>query len=82
MKTIFINVDHAQIAGAFDAGGKRTDSRQFREICYEVAAVEYSIALPYEKLERMELYPAEDALFDVKDTIDRAIKRFIELVHA
>jgi len=80
-KTIFINLDHPQIASAFDAGGKRTDARQFREICYEVAAVEYAIALPFEKLEKDELYHAEDALFDVKHTIDRVTKRFMQILY-
>ena len=80
-KTILINLDHPQIASAFETGGNSTDSREFREVCYEVAAVEYAIALPYEKLEKDELYPAEDALFDVKETIDRVTKRFMEHFH-
>ncbi|MEM3907178.1 MAG: ATP-binding protein [Nitrososphaerota archaeon] len=80
-KTIYINLDHPQIARALEAGGNRTDSRQFREICFEVAAVEYAIALPYEKLERSEGYYApEDALFDVKETIDRVIKRLTDIM--
>ena len=57
------------------------DESRFLEVCYEVAAVEYAIALPYEKLEKDELYPAEDALFDVKETIDRVTKRFMEHFH-
>ena len=77
-KTIFINLDHPQIASAFEIGGNTTDSRQFREVCYEAAAVEYAIALPYEKIEKDELYPAEDALFDVRETIDRVTKRFMQ----
>ena len=77
-KSIFINLDHPQITSAFETGGKTTDSRQFLEVCYEAAAVEYAIALPYEKLEKDELYPAEDALFDVRETIDRVTKRFIQ----
>ena len=84
-KTIFINLDHPQIASALEIGGNSTNSREFREVCYEVAAVEYAveyaIALPYEKLEKDELYPAEDALFDVKETIDRVTKRFMEHFH-
>jgi hypothetical protein len=68
----------SQIANAFETGGNTTSSRQFREICYEVAAVEYAIALPYEKLEKDELYHAEDALFDVRDTIDRVTKSFVQ----
>jgi hypothetical protein len=77
-KTIFINLDHPQIASAFETGGNTTDSRQFREVCYEAAAVEYAIALPYEKLEKDEHYPAEDALFDVRETIDRVTKSFMQ----
>jgi len=77
-KTIFINLDHPQIASAFETGGNSTSSRQFREICYEAAAVEYAIALPYEKLEKDELYHAADALFDVRDTIDRVTKSFVQ----
>ena len=80
-KMILINLDHPQIASAFETGGNSTDSREFREVCYEVAAVEYAIALPYEKLEKEELYPAEDALYDVKETIDRVTKRFMEHFH-
>ncbi len=79
-KTIFINLDHPQIASAFETGGNSTDSREFREVCYEVAAVEYAIALPYEKLEKDKLYPAEDVLFDVKETIDRVTKRFMQVL--
>ena len=77
-KTIFINLDHPQIANAFETGGNSTSSRQFREICYEAAAVEYAIALPYEKLEKDEFYHAADALFDVRDTIDRVTKSFVQ----
>ena len=79
-KTIFINLDHPQIASAFETGGNTTDSRQFREVCYEAAAVEYAIALPYEKLEKDEHYPAEDALFDVRETIDRVTKSFMQVL--
>lgn len=79
-KTININMDHPQIASAFDAGGRQTKSRQFREISYEVAVVEYALALPYERLERMDYYPAEEALFDVSETIDRVTKRFVKLL--
>ena len=82
-KTIFINLDHPQIASAFEAGGRRTDARQFREICYEVAAVEYAIALPFEKIERSEsVYHAEEALWEVKDTIDRVTKRIMEVLYS
>jgi hypothetical protein len=81
-KTIFINLDHPQIASAFEAGGKRVESHQFREISYEVATVEYALALPHEKYEKGELHDASDALFEIKETIDRMTKRFVTLLHS
>ena len=80
-KIIFINLDHPQVANAFEAGGKRVESRQFREICYEIAAVEYAIVLPHEKAEQSEIYLASDALFDVRDTINRITRQFVGLSH-
>jgi hypothetical protein len=77
-KTIFINLDHPQVGGAFDAGGGQTDARQFREMCYEVAAVEYALALQYEKVEQEELSDAAEALYDVRETINRISRRFME----
>lgn len=79
-KTILINLDHLQIANAYNAGGKQTDSLQFREMCYEVASVEYALAVPFEKLERDEFYHASDALFDVRETINRVTMRFSRLL--
>lgn len=77
-KTIFINLEHPQMASAFEAGGRRVDSRQFREICYEVAMVEYALALPHEKAEKEPFYDASDALFDVRETLNRITRRFVE----
>ena len=80
-KTIHINLDHPQIASAFEAGGEQVDAQQFRETCYEVAAVEYAVALPHEKIEQDELYRAEDALWEVRDNIDRVSKRFVRILY-
>jgi hypothetical protein len=74
-ETILINLDHLQIAGALEAGGGKTDSRQFREICHEVAAVEYAIVFQYKKLERDE-QEATFVLDDLRNTINRVTKRF------
>ena len=79
-KTIWINLDHPQISGALSAGGGNIEGRQFRDVCYEVAAVEYALAVPYERLERDEHYEAADALYDVKDTINRVTRRFTQVL--
>jgi Histidine kinase-, DNA gyrase B-, and HSP90-like ATPase len=76
-RTIVINLDHPQIASAYNASGKNTESRQFLEISYEVAVVEYAQAIPFEKIEQAgEQYQASEALFDVGDTINRLSRRF------
>lgn len=80
-KTIFINLDHPQVSYAFDNSGKSVESRQFREICYEIAAVEYAMVLPHEKVEKDELYDASDALYDVRETVNRIVRKFMVTLH-
>jgi hypothetical protein len=80
-KTIYINLDHPQIASVLEVSGRRISDRQFRQICYEVAAVEYALAIPHEKIERNDIYDASDALYDVKDTINRITKRLIQALY-
>ena len=80
-RTIVINLDHPQIASAYHSSGKNTESRQFREISYEVAIVEYAQAIPYEKIDQEgDLYQASAALFDVRDTINRLARRIAEVL--
>ena len=81
LKKIWINLDHPQIANAFDASGRQVDARQFREICCEVAAVEYAIILQYEKLEKYEQH-ADEALDEVRLTINRITSRFVQLLYS
>lgn len=70
IRTIVINLDHPQISRAMRDGGS-IESKQFREMTYEVAFVEYSIALGHEKLRYDEFYPGSDALYDIRETINR-----------
>lgn len=79
MKTIFINLDHPQVANAFEAGKKRADSRQFLDTCYDIITVEYALAIPQERLEEGELTDVGDALFDVRETINRVTRRFLRV---
>ena len=81
LKKIWINLDHPQIANAFEASGRQVDARQFREICCEVAAVEYAIILQYEKLEKYEQH-ADEALDEVRLTINRITSRFVQLLYS
>jgi hypothetical protein len=80
-RTIVINLEHPQIAGAFRASGQNTESRQFREISYEIAVVEYAVDIPYEKIaQEGDYYQATDALYDVSETINRVTRRFAEVL--
>jgi hypothetical protein len=76
-RTIVINLDHPQISKAIKEGGS-IESREFREITYEVALVEYAIALGYERLRHDEFYGGRDALYDIRETINR-VSRSIPL---
>ncbi len=80
-KTIYINLDHLQISSALQASNGRTSGKAFREMCYEVAAVEYAIALEHERLGQEEVEFADDALFNVRKTIDRIVNRFSEILY-
>lgn len=62
-RTIYINLDHPQIAAAKRDG---LESRGFRQLSYEVAFSEYSLALP------MEMARAQGAIFDAQDAIVEA----------
>jgi hypothetical protein len=77
-RTIVINLDHPQIAGAYLSSGNNTETRSFREISFEVAVVEYAMAIPYEKMDKDEFYDAEEALREMRVTVNRVTRRFAE----
>jgi len=74
-KTIWINLDHVQIARALEMSKGKTTGLQFREMSYEVATVEYSLALEHVRVENDEANDPEDSLYNVRETIDRMTRR-------
>lgn len=68
-RTIFINLDHPQIAAAAKAHG--TEDPVFRRLAYEVAFSEYAIALAMELDLREEFYDPQEAIVEVRETIHR-----------
>ena len=48
---------------------------------YEVAAVEYALALPFEKMKIDNLYDAADALYDTREIINRVTRKFAEIAN-
>jgi len=77
---ILINLDHPQVAYALKEGGGSLDSSYFLSTVYEVAAVEYAQAIPFERIQQGEQVDAADALFAVGDTIDRITRRFASIL--
>ncbi|MQF48952.1 hypothetical protein FIM08_03530 [SAR202 cluster bacterium AC-647-N09_OGT_505m] len=69
-RTIVVNLDHPQVARAVRDGGG-IEGKSFLEMTYEIAFVEYAIALGHEKLRRDEFYAGSDVLLDVRETINR-----------
>jgi hypothetical protein len=76
--TIYINLDHPQVGMALREGGGSQKSRVFLTMAYEIAAVEYAQAIPYERIQQGEQVDAAEALFSVRETVDRVVRRFSE----
>ena len=80
-KTIYINLDHRQIESALKASKGKTTGKPFREMCYEVAAVEYAIALEHVRVDNGEVEQVEDALYNFRKTIDRIMNRIAPMLY-
>lgn len=78
-RTIYINLDHPQVSSALKASGGSVDSRQFKEIVYEIAVVEYALGVQYERAENEEVDPF-DALFEVGTIINRVTRKITQLL--
>lgn len=78
-RTIFINLDHPQLAIA-RLTNPEIESSGFRQIVYEIAFVEYALALMTEEAYRDALMDPHDVLFDVRRTVNRMSSRIASLV--
>jgi hypothetical protein len=77
-RTIFINLEHPQIAAALGGGG--INDLNFRRLAYEVAFSEYSIALAQEKNALGEYGDdPSDAIWEIRNTLNRMARRAAEL---
>jgi len=68
-RTIFVNLDHPQIATALHGHG--VEDPVFRRLAYEVAFSEYAIALAMELDAREEFIDPQDAIVEIRETIHR-----------
>jgi Histidine kinase-, DNA gyrase B-, and HSP90-like ATPase len=71
-RAIYINLDHAQVATAL--AEREPSDPVFRRLAYEVALTEYALALARELDARQWFSDTGDALFEIRDTIDRVAK--------
>ena len=71
-RTIFINLEHPRIAlEAKSAGGQSPiEDPNFLRMAYEIACTEYAIVLAQELSEGQFYFDPQDALVDVRQTID------------
>ena len=68
-----VNLDHRQIAAAKGAG--TVEQTPFRRLALEVALTEYAVALAQLLAGSDELVEPSEALFHVRDTIDRLSRK-------
>lgn len=78
-RTIYINLKHPQVESVLKSSGGSVESRQFKETIYEIAIVEYSLAVQNERAENEDLDPF-DAIFDIRDIIDRLTKKIYQVL--
>jgi len=79
-RTIHINLDHPQIAAAIHAVS--IDDPAFRRLAYEVAFSEYAIALAYEMEAKGEILEPSEAIFEIRDTLNRIARKAAALYEA
>lgn len=72
-RTIVVNLDHPQIAAAKGTGS--VEQTPFRRLALEVALTEYAVALAQLLAGSDELVEPSEALFHVRDTIDRMSRK-------
>jgi hypothetical protein len=78
-RTIYVNLDHPQLSAAKSIHPD-VDSDGFRQVAYEVAFVEYALALMTEEAHRDLNMDPHDVLYDVRRTVNRVATRIPDLL--
>jgi len=78
-RTIYINLNHPQIVAAKNNANGILDSKEFRGLTYEIAVVEYALAVQYERAENEDL-DTFDALFEVGSIVDRVTRKITDML--
>jgi histidine kinase/DNA gyrase B/HSP90-like ATPase len=72
-RTIYINLEHPQVAAARGLGP--VEDPIFRRLAYEVAFSEYAIALAQEFAKRDQYLDPTDPIFDIRETLNRVARK-------
>jgi len=72
-RTIYINLEHPQVAAARGLGP--VEDPIFRRLAYEIAFSEYAIALAQEFAKRDQYVDPTDPIFDIRDTLNRVARK-------
>lgn len=79
-RTIIINLDHPEVEATFKLGGP--DDPAFVRLTWEVAITEYAVALAQELVDVEQIRDADEALFEIRDHIDRVSRQLTSLYAA
>ncbi len=72
-RTIYINLDHPQLAAAKGLGS--IEDPVFQRLAYEVAFSEYAVALASELAARDEYVDPSDPIVDIRETLNRVARK-------
>jgi len=70
--TIVINLAHPVLEQALISSS--VEDPVFRRLSYEIAFSEYAFAVGWERLKRDSIYPGDDLLYDIRETLNRVSK--------
>ena len=76
-RTIWINLEHPQLDAALSSSG--IEDIKFKRLAYEVAFSEYSVGLVHEMNSANYYFDIEDAIYDVRATLNRISRAAAEL---
>lgn len=76
-RTIYINLDHPQLVSAMS--NRNVEDLVFKRLAYEVAFTEYAIALASEMADHEAYLDVFEPISDIRETINRIVKRAASL---
>ena len=79
-RTLIINLDHPEVAAAYKLSGPGDPA--FIRLTWEVAVAEYALALAQELVDVEQINTPDEALFEIRDHIDRVSRQLTSIYAA